>query len=58
MAQNDPIKKIRYIAKESLLLIRLSRTPLEADSDAHLEIVRELGEHEKPAWTSPVGGDV
>ena len=44
MAQNDPVKKIRYIAKESLLLIRLSRTSLEEDSDAHLEIVRELGE--------------
>ena len=44
MAQNDPVKKIRYIAKESLLLIRLSRTSLEQDPDAHLEIVRELGE--------------
>lgn len=43
MAQNDPVKKIRYIAKESLLLIRLSRTSLEQDPDAHLEIVRELG---------------
>lgn len=44
MVQNDPVKKIRYIAKESLLLIRLSRTSLEQDPDAHLEIVRELGE--------------
>ena len=43
-AQNDPVKKIRYIAKESLLLIRLSRTTLEQDPEAHLEIVRELGE--------------
>ncbi len=43
MAKNDPAKKIRYIAKESLLLIRLSRTSLEQDPDAHLEIVRELG---------------
>ena len=43
MAQNDPVKKIRYIAKESLLLIRLSRTSLEQDPDAHLQIVRELG---------------
>ena len=43
MAQNDPVKKIRYIAKESLLLIRLSRTSLEQAPDAHLEIVRELG---------------
>ena len=44
MAQNDPVKKIRYIARESLLLIRLRRTSLEQDPDAHLEIVRELGE--------------
>ncbi len=44
MSQNDPVKKIRYIARESLLLIRLSRTSLEQDSQAHLEIVRELGE--------------
>ena len=44
MSQNDPVKKIRYIATESLLLIRLSRTSLEQDSQAHLEIVRELGE--------------
>ena len=44
MAQNDPVKKIRYIAKESLLLIRLNRTSLEQAPDAHLEIVRELGE--------------
>ena len=44
IAQNDPVKKIRYIAKESLLLIRLSRTTLEQDPDAHLGIVRELGE--------------
>ena len=43
MAQNDPVKKIRYIAKESLLLIRLSRTSLEQEPEAHLEIVRELG---------------
>ena len=43
MSQNDPVKKIRYIAKESLLLIRLSRTSLEQNPDAHLEIVRELG---------------
>ena len=44
MVQNDPVKKIRYVAKESLLLIWLSRTSLEQDPDAHLEIVRELGE--------------
>ena len=44
MAQKDPVKKIRYVAKESLLLIRLVRTSLEQDSDRHLEIVRELGE--------------
>ena len=44
MSQNDPVKKIRYIAKESLLLIRLSRTSREQDSQAHLDIVRELGE--------------
>ena len=44
MSQNDPVKKIRYIARESLLLIRLSRTSLEQNPDAHLEIVRELGE--------------
>ena len=43
MVQNDPVKKIRYVANESLLLIRLSRTSLEQDPDAHLEIVRELG---------------
>ncbi len=43
MSQNDPVKKIQYIAKESLLLIRLSRTSLKQDPDAHLEIVRELG---------------
>ena len=44
MAQNDPVKKIRYIAKESLLLISLSRTSLEQDPDAHLDIVSALGE--------------
>ena len=43
MSENDPIKKIRYIAKESLLLIRLKQTSLEQDSRAHLEIARELG---------------
>ena len=43
MSQNDPVKKIRYIAKESLLLIRLSRTSREQDAQAHLDIVRELG---------------
>ena len=43
MSKNDPVKKIRYIAKESLLLIRLNLTSLEKDSGAHLAIVRELG---------------
>ncbi len=43
MSEDDPVKKIRYIAKESLLLIRLNQTPLEGDSQAHLAIVRELG---------------
>ena len=43
LSENDPIKKIRYIAKESLLLIRLKQTSLEQDSHAHLEIARELG---------------
>ena len=43
MSENDPVKKIRYIAKESLLLIRLNLTSLEKDSGAHLAIVRELG---------------
>ena len=43
MSENDPVKKIRYIAKESLLLIRLNLTSLEKDSGAHLSIVRELG---------------
>ena len=36
MSENDPVKKIRYIAKESLLLIRLNQTTLERDSEAHL----------------------
>ncbi len=44
MSQNDPVTKIRYIAKESLLLIRLSRTSLEQYPQEHLEIIRELGE--------------
>ena len=44
IAHNDPVKKIRYLTNESLLLIRLSRTSLEQNPDAHLEIVRELGE--------------
>ena len=43
MSENDPVKKIRYLAKESLLLIRLNLTSLEKDSGAHLAIVRELG---------------
>ncbi len=43
MSENDPVKKIRYIAKESLLLIRLNLTSLEKDSGAHLAIVSELG---------------
>ncbi len=43
IAQNDPVKKIRYVAQESLLLIRLSQTSREHDPQAHLEIVRELG---------------
>ena len=43
MSENDPVKKIRYIAKESLLLIRLNLTSLENDSGAHLAIVSELG---------------
>ena len=44
LAANDPVKKIRYLAKESLLLIRLDQTSLDKDSQAHLAIVRELGE--------------
>ena len=43
MSESDPVKKIRYIAKESLLLIRLNRTDPESDLHAHLAIVRELG---------------
>ena len=43
LAANDPVKKIRYLAKESLLLIRLDQTSLDKDSQAHLAIVRELG---------------
>ena len=43
MSENDPVKKIQYIAKESLLLIRLNRTSLERDPQANLAIVRELG---------------
>ena len=43
LSENDPVKKIRYIAKESLLLIRLKQTSLEQDSHAHIEIARELG---------------
>lgn len=43
MSENDPVKKIRYIAKESLLLIRLNQTSLASDSRAHLEVARELG---------------
>ena len=43
MSENDPVKKIRYISKESLLLIRLNQTSLERDLAAHLAIVRELG---------------
>ena len=43
ISESDPVKKIRYIAKESLLLIRLNRISLEGDSQAHLAIVRELG---------------
>ena len=42
MSQNDPVKKIRYIAKESLLLIRMSRTSRNQEPQVHLEIVREL----------------
>ena len=43
ISQNDPVKKIRYIAKESLLLIRMSRTSRNQEPQVHLEIVRELG---------------
>ncbi len=43
MSKNDPVKKIRYIAKESLLLIRLNQTSVASDSRAHLEVARELG---------------
>ena len=43
MSENDPVKKIQYIAKESLLLIRLNQTSLERDPQANLAIVRELG---------------
>ena len=43
MSENDPVKKIRYIAKESLLLIRLNQTSVASDSRAHLEVARELG---------------
>lgn len=44
IARNDPVKKIRYVAKESLLLIRLNQNPRDQNTQAHLEIVRELGE--------------
>ncbi len=43
MSENDPVKKIRYIAKESLLLIRLNQTSVASDPHAHLEVARELG---------------
>ena len=43
ISQNDPVKKIRYIAKESLLLIRMSQTSRNQEPQVHLEIVRELG---------------
>ena len=43
MSKNDPVKKIRYIAKESLLLIRLNQTSLALDPHEHLEVARELG---------------
>ena len=43
MSQNDPVKKIRYIAKESLLLIRMSQTSRNQEPQVHLEIVRKLG---------------
>ena len=43
MSESDPVKKIQYISKESLLLIRLNQTSLERDSQAHLAIVREFG---------------
>ena len=43
MSENDPVKKIQHIAKESLLLIRLNQTSLERDPQANLAIVRELG---------------
>ena len=43
ISQNDPVKKIRYIAKESLLLIRMSQTSWNQEPQVHLEIVRELG---------------
>ena len=43
ISQNDPVKKIRYIAKESLLLIRMSQTSRNQEPQVHLEIVRKLG---------------
>ncbi|MDE0297124.1 MAG: urea ABC transporter permease subunit UrtB [Candidatus Poribacteria bacterium] len=43
MSAHDSVKKIRYIAKESLLLIRLNQTSLEKDAEPHLAIVSELG---------------
>ena len=43
MAEKDPVKKIRYIAKESLLLIRLNQNALHQNSRVHLATVEELG---------------
>jgi urea transport system permease protein len=43
LAQSDPSKKVRYGALEGALLIRLTRTSLQADPKGHLEIVQGLG---------------
>ncbi len=44
MADNDPDKKVRYTARESLLLIRLNETVPGRNPEDLLRTVRELGE--------------
>ena len=44
MSEKDPVKKIRYIARESFLLIRLNETISDQNLEDHLSTASELGD--------------
>ncbi|NOZ67898.1 MAG: urea ABC transporter permease subunit UrtB [Deferribacteres bacterium] len=44
LSENDPDRKVRYTARESLLLLRLNERTAGPEAEDRLAVVRELGE--------------